>query len=90
MIPWLERLSLYSLRPKKRTNTPGKRTNVPETPENQWLEDVFPIERLSLFRGHEPFVFGGVTFGSLDFSLVTGCLESHANILILAARAVIG
>ena len=30
------------------------------SPKNQWLEDVFPIENSSLFRG-QSLVFGGVS-----------------------------
>ena len=58
-------------------NTPLK-TNM--SPKNQWLEAVLPIlpiERLSLFRGHEPLVFGGVSLpGNLEQHYLQ-TLESH-------------
>lgn len=36
------------------------RENERISPENHWLEDIFPIEQSSLFREHVMFVFRGV------------------------------
>ena len=44
---------------------------------NGWLRDVFPLERLSLFRGHVPFVFPEIVY-SQAFGAWTalGCAET--------------